>query len=145
MREIKMIGQKKKGSRNYLYSIFFCQCCLKEIEKIRKDGINANYCSHKCYAKNRIKRGSYKDSVIISGYRYIYKPEHPFRTNHNYVAEHRLICEIKLNRYLLKTEDVHHIDFDKLNNEPYNLMVLTKSEHQKLHKNKNYKPCQITE
>ncbi|WP_298845597.1 HNH endonuclease signature motif containing protein [uncultured Clostridium sp.] len=145
MREIKTIGQIKSGSRNYLFSEFECPVCMSIVAKIRKDGLSAKCCSHKCYAITRDLRGAYKESVIISGYRYIYSPHHPFKTSNNYVAEHRLVCEKKIGRYLKNGEDVHHKDEDTLNNNSENLLVLTKSEHQKLHKIKNYKPCIIIE
>lgn len=44
-----------------------------------------------------------------NGYIYIYKPEHPFTTHHNYVRRSRLIAEKCLKRYLTETEIIHHI------------------------------------
>jgi len=136
MREIKFLGLAKHGNdkRNYQYSIFSCSFCGYEVVKKTKDGSKAVYCSHKCYALNRSARGSYNDYVIISGYKYLYRPEHPNKTKHNYVAEHRIVAEQKIGRLLKPNEDVHHIDFNKLNNHPNNLSVLTKSEHIRLHK-----------
>lgn len=75
------------------------------------------------------RKGAYKGRVIISGYVYIYSPSHPFKTNHNYVAEHRLIAEGIIGRYLKPYEDVHHIDGDKNNNSPENLQIILHSEH----------------
>lgn len=135
MREIKDLGVKKISncSRAYRYALFECPVCGGHIEKIRKDGIKANSCSHACYAKVREKRGAYKDCVIISGYRYIYSPDHPNATHHNYMAEHRLIAEQKIGRYLNDDEVVHHINLNKLDNRPGNLMILSNSEHSKIH------------
>ena len=101
MREIKFLGTyKKEGtSRSYQYSLFKCPECGKQVEKIRKDGLNQKYCSHSCYAVNRGARGPYKEFVIISGYKYVYHPEHPNSTKMGYVAEHRLIAENNLGRY----------------------------------------------
>lgn len=48
---------------------------------------------------------------------------------------HRLIVEEQLGRELKITEQVHHIDHDKLNNSPDNLIVLTPSQHAKYHSN----------
>lgn len=51
--------------------------------------------------------------------------------------EHRVVMEQKLGRPLLPGEIVHHIDHDKKNNHPDNLMVMTQSEHARLHSTKN--------
>ena len=48
--------------------------------------------------------------------------------------EHRKVAEEILGRPLQKGEIVHHIDGDKLNNAPENLMVLSsQAEHARLH------------
>lgn len=49
--------------------------------------------------------------------------------------EHRVVAvsEITKGRTLRRDEDVHHMDFDKTNNDPENLMVLSGSDHTRLH------------
>lgn len=48
--------------------------------------------------------------------------------------EHRIVAELKLGRPLKPGEIVHHIDGDKRNNRPENLLILkNQSEHIKLH------------
>ena len=70
--------------------------------------------------------------VLISRYWYIYSENHPYRTKANYVAEHRLVMERKLGRYLTPHEVVHHIDGDSQNNSPENLIVFrTNADHLK--------------
>lgn len=137
MKFIKDIGQRRQGKRNYLFGLFECPTCLTIVEKIKKDGLAAESCSHKCYSKNRHgqKRGSYVDFVIISGYRYIYVPEHPksIGTRELYVAEHRLVMESIIGRYLTDKEIVHHKNGDTLDNSPSNLEMMTTSDHAKLH------------
>ncbi|HRG38019.1 MAG TPA: HNH endonuclease signature motif containing protein [Bacteroidia bacterium] len=137
MKIIKEIGHKTSSDgRVYRFAIFECKSCKKHIEKIKKDGIKANFCSHKCYAKNRAKRGAYKRKVIISKYYYIYTPNHPHAigTKKLYVAEHRLVMEKHLGRFLTKDEVVHHKDEDTLNNNIENLQLMSASEHIKIHK-----------
>lgn len=47
--------------------------------------------------------------------------------------EHRLVMEEQLGRPLLSSEIVHHIDGKKSNNDPSNLMLMTRSTHIKEH------------
>jgi hypothetical protein len=47
---------------------------------------------------------------------------------------HRLLCENILNRELTTYEVVHHMDENPKNNEINNLVVLSRSDHGKLHK-----------
>lgn len=55
---------------------------------------------------NRWKGGRIKRS----GYWYIYKPDHPFSQTQGYIAEHRLIMESHIGRYLTHNEVIHHIN-----------------------------------
>ena len=146
MELIQDIGQKKQGNRSYRFGIFRCQYCNELIEKIYKDGIKAKYCSHDCYALNREKRGAYKEKIMINKYNYIYVPNHPYAIGSKklYVAEHRLVMEQYLGRYLNDNEIVHHINEDTLDNDISNLQLMSPAEHIKHHiserkRNKNGK------
>ena len=134
MREILDLGTFKKPekSRSYRYAVFECPICKKHVEKVAKDGNKARTCSIECSRNFRGPKKNYKDSVIISGYRYIYTPTHPYGTK-CYVAEHRLVIENSLGRLLTPDEVVHHINSNKLDNRLSNLIVLSNSDHQKLH------------
>ena len=137
MKEVKGIGYRKVKGVNYYYSVFECPVCGSHTEKIKKDGIRAKSCSHKCYAKTRGRRGAYKGgTVVISGYIYEYAPDHPRTTNHGYVAQHRLVAEKNIGRYLNADEVAHHINEIKTDNRPENIQVMKAAEHIKYHKQK---------
>lgn len=63
------------------------------------------------------------------GYVYVKMPEHPHANKKGYVAEHVLVCEQKLGRYLEKGEVVHHINAVRNDNRPENLAALFEREH----------------
>lgn len=62
-------------------------------------------------------------------------PDHPFCRKDGLVYEHRLVAEIKLGRYLKPEESVHHINRNRFDNSPENLMVFaTRSDHSAYHR-----------
>ena len=48
-------------------------------------------------------------------------------------AFHRYLIEQRDGRTLGSNEIVHHLDYDQFNNDPANLVVLSRSEHMRLH------------
>ncbi len=75
----------------------------------------------------------YKNGYVVVEY-----PEHPkaFDTGTGIIGvyEHVLIAESKIiDRPLLEGEVVHHMDLNRSNNSPDNLLVLTNPMHTKLH------------
>src|SRR4030067_2949826 len=52
----------------------------------------------------------------------------------NHRVVHRNIVEQMLGKHLNSNDIVHHIDIDKSNNQPENLYVCSRSEHQNIHK-----------
>lgn len=75
---------------------------------------------------------SEKKYINGGDYTRIYLPSHPKNVN-GYVREHIYVMEKHIGRYLKKGEEVHHIDCNKRNNDISNLVILTKSEHMKVH------------
>lgn len=108
--------------------IKICTKCKKELstkfffkEKYRKDGFYPS-CKN-CYRKRLgIKERVEPWSLDSCGYR-SYKGK----------RLHRKIMEDFLKRKLLKTEVVHHINYNKLDNRIENLQLLSNIEHHKLH------------
>lgn len=57
------------------------------------------------------------------GYIYVRRPEHPAASRKGYVAEHRLVVEERLGRYLHQSERVHHRNGVRSDNRPENLEI----------------------
>jgi hypothetical protein len=66
--------------------------------------------------------------VLKTGYVLIYAPEHPTAGASRAVAEHTLVMEELLGRYLLPGENVHHRNGQKGDNRPENLELWVRSQ-----------------
>jgi len=69
---------------------------------------------------NRWKGGIWKHSA---GYVFILNPHHPYCGKRGYIAEHRLVIEKQIKRFLKPKETCHHINKIKDDNRPENLMA----------------------
>ena len=76
------------------------------------------------------KGGMVKDS---NGYVMIKKRGHHRGTKQDYVKRSVLVAEKKIGRLLKDNEVVHHLDFNKENDNPNNLLVIDRIEHVSLH------------
>lgn len=88
--------------------------------------------------KKMEKSPSWKGGRITSkrdGYILVYAPNHPFAKSGGggnkgrYILEHRLVMEKILGRYLTPDEDVNHINGNKSDNRPENLVVVRHYAH----------------
>lgn len=129
--------ENKKGITNNYKGV--CKNCNQEFETYKSPSRNdPKFCSLKCIGESQkgennpaYNGGKYFDA---SGYVVLFMPNHPFCGIKGTVLEHRFVMECKIGRYLTEKEVVHHIDFNKQNNEPSNLMLFkNNSEHIKFH------------
>ena len=115
-------------------------CCYK-LKKITMAGGNNHQFGLKGALNASFKTG---EKITHYGYKKISYPNHPFCDCDGYVFEHRLIAELyllddynseKINdvKFLSKEYVVHHLDFDRLNNDSNNLAVMKKNDHVKFH------------
>lgn len=65
--------------------------------------------------------------------KHINKGYYRIKTANGWVYENRHVAEQKYGRKLKVSEVAHHIDHNKLNNDPDNIIIMTKSEHFKYH------------
>ena len=137
-----------------------CKVCGKTFKVYPSHTGRRECCSIKCANKVRgklTKSGSgnpaWKDGTTVhsDGYLYLSVKGHPFTSNGNYVFEHRLVMEqwmresapnhkflVEINgtKYLNPDISVHHIDGNKRNNKPKNLLACTNSSHHLIHNGK---------
>ena len=158
-------GEYNKAKPNY--ECAFCGKPM-HVKQSRIDKCIKNYCSKECANKDKKirylgkenhqyglkgnKNSSWKSDERISfyGYKLIRVIDHPFRNCDDFVFEHRIIAEkflltddnsINVNdhKYLKKEYVVHHLDFDRQNNDVSNLMIMLRNEHTSLHIKMNKK------
>jgi hypothetical protein len=68
-----------------------------------------------------------------SGYVLAYVPMHPNAHKDGYVMLHTVLMERSIGRYLKSNEVVHHINHDRSDNRPENLLLMDKREHMSMH------------
>jgi hypothetical protein len=134
-----------------------CDYCGKEFESNKKH-TNRNkhyFCSRECFGKYRIKKQlvycDWCGNPITKKKSDISRSKHNFCDRGCYLDYisfavnnvknkvvcgkllHRTVAELRLGRTLKSTEEVHHIDGNHKNNSIDNLVVISKSEHAKIH------------
>jgi endogenous inhibitor of DNA gyrase (YacG/DUF329 family) len=123
-----------------------CTICGKKMSILKSDKSKRKYCSREClkigFSKfesarvtNYIKKNRHPMfnggmGVTTDGYVWIYIKGKP----HNNIKLHRYLMEIKIGRVLESTEIVHHINGDKFDNRIENLKIISRIEHNKIHK-----------
>lgn len=123
----KYFGVSKKLILNYMKRFD-----IPRFQRFKKEYIKPIDTYHKGYI------------ITWNGYKKVKAPiDHPYKDSKGYIMEHRLVVEEALNRYLEPNEEVHHINYDKLDNRIENLLVLSKIEHRKLHLKDSIHPIKI--
>lgn len=133
-----------------------CDECLHLFYKSERKICKLNFCCRKCLDNFNSKKFSIYNSTenpmnekgrtveqrFAMRDRRINAKDRKGKEVHTYnkqlgEVEHRKIMRLKLGRPLRQDEVVHHKDGNPLNNKPSNLVVMSRSEHTRLHI-KNY-------
>lgn len=78
------------------------------------------------------------DPYWVNSYKLVYRPGHHRARKDGYVLEHILVAEEKIGRPIRRNEHVHHVNFRRGDNRPENLVVLTPSQHIRVHELANW-------
>lgn len=148
----KPIKRRPPSWKNKCKRVFCSKKCFYEAGRIKRSCLKCKkiffitkfnakhgrgiYCSRKCVLSsifNKEKNPRWNGGRRIqSGYIFLASPDHPYKSYSGYVAEHRLVMEKKISRYLLPSEVVHHIDGNRSNNKIENLQLFASgSDHRK--------------
>lgn len=105
-----------------------CACGCGQITTIHHGRAREYITGH-----NKGRAGKGRGWMLTSdGYRMIPMADHP-QAQKGMVLEHRLVMEQKLGRPLVPSEQVHHINHNKLDNRPENLELLDRAAHGRKH------------
>jgi len=130
------------------HTVWECKCDCGNITRVDSNNLIRGHtkscgCLHKKIIaaigrrdKKREKSPHWKGGLVRdgNGRMKILMPEHPAAQTSGYVPEHRIIMEQKIGRLLKLTEVVHHIDGNRSNNDPSNLMLFSSTaEHTAYH------------
>lgn len=123
---------------------YTCARCGVEFQRWpsqRREEQAKHFCSGNCRAASRVyAKGAdhpqWKGGTYVSSWGYEYELDRGRRGadgDYAYIAVHIRVAQEKLGRPLIKGEHVHHLDGNKRNNSPDNLLVLGSIAHKKLH------------
>ena len=105
---------------------------LEKISKTHLGKTVSKKTKEKMAKAHTIDRPGHK-KINNRGYVMVYFPKHPRCRKDGYISEHTLVAENKIGRPIKKSECVHHVNGDKLDNRPENLIVMDKHEHMSYH------------
>ena len=128
------------GRKNWI--VRECEWCGGEFLVEHRRKRKARFCSRSCSSSFNFSHywdgpnnGNWKGgkTTHTKGYIMIRDIAHPRSNPNGYVMEHIVVAEKKIGRRLAPHEVVHHIDLDKTNNKPDNLVVMDSGEHTAMH------------
>jgi hypothetical protein len=144
---VSLANSKRKGKLHPLFGTKRSKATRKKISKSRKGKVIPKESS----IRGGLNRSGNKHhawnggvSITKDGYRSIRSNLNHLCGVKKYILEHRLVVEKEICRKLLPTEDVHHIDGNRTNNNITNLMAFSsRSAHKRYEMGGRFKKSEI--
>jgi len=122
-----------------------CRSCGRPLyfPQCRKDERERRFCDMACreawrttYQQGRNSANYQRGITLNNGRVYVYRPTHPRRSVRGYVLRSRIVMENLIGRCLTPIEVVHHLDLNRLNDSPSNLVLCADQRtHMRLYHN----------
>lgn len=134
-----------KSTFNRSKNHYCCTECSQAAQRKTKDELKCDYCGKSFTRFHAWSKRRDRHFCSIECRQDWFKEVSQADVSHGeYILEkdgfqHRIVAENMIGRKLLPDEVVHHIDGDRSNNSPDNLVVMTRSEHCRLHVSKRFK------
>lgn len=120
--------------------IINCKQCGKKYTVIPSRLLKTKFCSRSCRSiyTGFLRSQRAKPRLSTQGYFFVKNATHHRANKQGYAKVADIVLEDKIGRKLKPNEVAHHIDINKQNDSPDNLLLVDKSEHSVLHCKKNW-------
>jgi hypothetical protein len=139
----KLISITKQDKKHMKYGYIECPYC-HEVKELRLDVCELPSRSCGCIWKENISKYSRDENTVyqeFNGKRF-YKTNNGYWKSAKGLWMHRYVWEISNGVNLADGYEIHHIDRNRDNNSPNNLIALSVHEHRILHA-KNHNTCKM--